>query len=87
MKTKNKIRRNIVEILSTGINDNNQGIEKNRRVLNAIEIQNQLKIQFNENVGKSNVYFHLGILEDLWMIKVVKLQIKEGRGQKYMSYY
>lgn len=86
-KLSQPIRHKILSILSMGIMDDNPLTKQRmrRHVLSAPEILEQLKKQHDmPEVKKSNLYFHLQILEDEGVITVVD-QIPTGK--RFTTYY
>ncbi|WP_455463951.1 winged helix-turn-helix domain-containing protein [Candidatus Hodarchaeum mangrovi] len=61
------IRRAIIRVMRKGFEED----EGKRHVLNVIEIQSLLKEKEGIDITKTNLYFHLNILEELNLIKTV----------------
>ncbi|NPD89020.1 MAG: winged helix-turn-helix transcriptional regulator [Asgard group archaeon] len=82
------IRRQIVKLLKEGIKEKSpDGKFNNRYALNVREIRDQLKKSYDKTPNITALYFHLDILSDLGLIKVV-VTLNEGpHGRNKTKYY
>ncbi len=92
---KQPIRRAIVRILRKGIkNDTKDKPAVKRRALNVNEIENQLKEYFKKEnreekvkITRTKLYFHLNLLEEAGMIKVVTTILEGPHKRNKTKYY
>ncbi len=82
-KTRSEIRRNIVEVLSSGMVDETGN---RRHLMNAEEIRTELSEQYEMEIKKPSLYHHLKICEEIKLIQAVAVPTP-GRGKKFRAYY
>ncbi|MHA2365393.1 MAG: hypothetical protein ACXAC7_15650 [Candidatus Hodarchaeales archaeon] len=80
----NNTRSEILNVLHRGISEKISKKIFVRYILNAEEIQKALKRNYNLEIKKSNLYFHLKELE---INKFVKKVVKKKEKNKYITYY
>ena len=82
------VRREIVRLLLEGIEDESpDGKFKKRHALNVIEIKEQLEKRKDITMSSTNLYFHLDILQEVGMIKVVTTLQKGPYGRNKVKYF
>ncbi len=82
------VRREIVRLLLEGVEEESpDGKFKKRHALNVIEIREQLEKRKNIDMSPTNLYFHLDILQEVGLIKVVTTLQKGPHGRNKVKYF
>lgn len=83
----NPIRRAIIAILREGISDKFRNKPVKRRSLNVNELKQLLFDQKEIEISTTNLYFHLNVLEEAGMIKVVTTLLEGPFNRNKTKYY
>jgi DNA-binding transcriptional ArsR family regulator len=82
------VRREIIRLLKEGIEEETpDGKKKVRHALNVIEIKEILEKRKNIDMTPTNLYFHLDILQEVGLIKVVATLQKGPHGRNKVKYF
>ncbi|UCG89650.1 MAG: helix-turn-helix transcriptional regulator [Candidatus Heimdallarchaeota archaeon] len=82
------VKSEIVKLLKEGIEEKSpDGKSKVRHALNVIEIKELLERRKNIDMSPTNLYFHLDILQEMGLIKIVATLQKGPHGRNKVKYF
>ncbi|UCG01716.1 MAG: hypothetical protein JSW11_19155 [Candidatus Heimdallarchaeota archaeon] len=82
------VKSEIIGLLREGIEEkSSEGKSKVRHALNVIEIKEFLERKRDINMSSTNLYFHLDILQEIGLIKIVATLQKGPHGRNKVKYF